>query len=757
MPTYKPLGTSVHLAAYSLVDSTSSKPQRSKNAAGSDTKRAEQALLTAPALAETHVPCFGDSTRLHFLGDVPFYLVQVGGDCFKPKNFTLDERVKAQVSQNQGGEDEASQKQTSVSQIDSGDERTRSKSGGLVSSRGSGLSKDISIPRALGLVIKLPQKTFLPSFETKKGAYRSQSKFRCVKYDVFFNGELAVSDFQPARYRYGRAGTTQPLFEDGNIRIVSGKRVGLLVERPWIILPPSRNTQEGLREVKSDEMATEGAAERWHALSKALLRRAEEQGYNSREERSPLGQYLANLASMEMPESVRHMQKPGGHKFGVIDVIITAGSGGKGQGPHRYLSGPEPLWDSKNFKRMPEVWQTVQQRDQLLKQQSHDLSAGNTMKSTPNNERITRTWKLGTESIATTRQKRKVATPATYRDLSRRRTLTSAPEHSTSTQSKRRRILPDFPAVPQLDFNDVIAITPTKAEEARKQRGNQTGSSHSARIPFSTSMTKRRLVDTISVDESESPSHNGTWNARPGAVAGSKSVSGYMGMTKRGVFRKRANTTSAEQQAPTSEIQTADGELVAQEKDMWTIKRVFIGGKDAPIIDKVLSSPYSLQKRCRLGLSPSVNHQPLDESVVFGLRNVNTWNAATKVQSLAASSTSLSTALPAGLAPQPATNQTRLPDASFSLRSALSLPLSLNTGPQPQSKFGDPLEETRATWRMPELSKDCVISFAEEGEWLTAAGKGSVLRHIRSSRAGNFTEHEVIFAVRYIVAGESQE
>lgn len=54
---------------------------------------------------------------------------------------------------------------------------------------------------------------------------------------------------------------------------------------------------------------------------------------------------------------------------------------------------------------------------------------------------------------------------------------------------------------------------------------------------------------------------------------------------------------------------------------------------------------------------------------------------------------------------------------------------------------------------MPDLSKDCVVTFAEDGTWTTGLpeGKGGVWRQIKSSRPGVFKESEVLFAVRYLI------
>jgi hypothetical protein len=61
--------------------------------------------------------------------------------------------------------------------------------------------------------------------------------------------------------------------------------------------------------------------------------------------------------------------------------------------------------------------------------------------------------------------------------------------------------------------------------------------------------------------------------------------------------------------------------------------------------------------------------------------------------------------------------------------------------------------ELHAAWKIPELGRDCVVSFAEDGPWRTGVknGKGGVWRQIRSARPGYFHESEVLFGVRYLI------
>lgn len=362
MPTYKPLGTSVKLVSCSLAESTATKPERQKHLAGSETKRTEELIFNAPQLKETHIPCFGDATRLHFLDNVPFYLVQAGEHMFKPKRPTIVDRARALLEQRDeqqqktrgrsaGARRVSSRSQSVASERHAVDakERQRSQSNASLSRRRSEVANETSMPQALGLVITLSKATFIRSFANR---HKSCDQRQHVKWNVYFNGELACSDFQHSRYFTGRGIAKEPALDNGNVRVVSGKRVDILVERPWVILPPEQTADGSLREMKRSNAAMAGAVERWRAIGSALLQCADEEGYNSKEERGPLGQYLANLARLEMPEAVVDMQKPGGHKFGVIDVVISVGQGAKGAVSAHYLTKPERLVDMR-YKKMP--------------------------------------------------------------------------------------------------------------------------------------------------------------------------------------------------------------------------------------------------------------------------------------------------------------------------------------------------------------------------------------------------------------------
>lgn len=364
----------------------------------------------------------------------------------------------------------------------------------------------------------------------------------------------------------------------------------------------------------------------------------------------------------------------------------------------------------------------------------------------------------------------KAMSPTTIQDAASHASQPSIFGSDSMAQSGYVRILPKFPPVPEIDYNDLVSITPTKAETLRMARGVQSSDPISDNskylesasespmsmppppVPGMHRLGKRRRADAISVTDNESPSKRPHTPARPGATSGSKSVSGFMGMTKRGLFNKGRRTrrgSSTAQPVSTPTQPTSDATPPQLPED--SITRVVITGKETPVIDRTLVVPYDLRQKSRIfqtAEQSSPKYQPLDESVVFGLRSL-------KVKSTPCTSQQVSSDPPAPTSDQPLPPQacptSKLQPTPPAPEPA---PAAHIKPPTPKPKYDDPLEGTRATWQTPPLSEDCVISFAEEGDWISNAGRGSVLRQVRSERAGTFTTSEVVFAVRYIVAGE---
>lgn len=197
-------------------------------------------------------------------------------------------------------------------------------------------------PYGLCLTVFLTPDSFLAAPE--QGSKRLT--FNDIKIDVFFNGELCGSSFVPERHH----GNVYQMSE--HIIRFSGRRIGRLVEKPWVIVPEGQNADGTFREGHRDEEGYAGAEPRWSAISGALEAEAERVGQDEFGAFSLLGEYLTTLASLSMPAKVEEMQKAGGPKFGVIDVVVIAGKGHKDDAKNSSLTEPTAI-RSKAYR--PEV------------------------------------------------------------------------------------------------------------------------------------------------------------------------------------------------------------------------------------------------------------------------------------------------------------------------------------------------------------------------------------------------------------------
>lgn len=188
-------------------------------------------------------------------------------------------------------------------------------------------------PFGLCLTVFLTPDSFLPSHELGS----KKIEFNDVKIDVFFNGELCGSSFVAHRHHANGYQMTEHIVR------FSGRRIGRLVEKPWVIVPPGQNADGTLREYHGGEEAYAGAESRWVAVSEALEAEATRVGCDESGAFSLLGEYLTTLANLAMPPEVEEMQKAGGPQFGVIDVVVIAGKGQKDDSKHRNLTEPTAI------------------------------------------------------------------------------------------------------------------------------------------------------------------------------------------------------------------------------------------------------------------------------------------------------------------------------------------------------------------------------------------------------------------------------
>ena len=165
-------------------------------------------------------------------------------------------------------------------------------------------------PLALSVDVLLSSRTFAQA--------NHSSSDLTVKIEVFFNGVLTHSHM--VSHRDAKTAAQKPLHI-----VFGGSRAGMLAERPWVILPPGQDADGSLRGLRRSL----GPAQRWEEVAAQLRKEGEERGYNEKGMRAPTGDYLESLAGLGVPERVMGMQRAGGRKFGVVDVVVTSGRGSK--------------------------------------------------------------------------------------------------------------------------------------------------------------------------------------------------------------------------------------------------------------------------------------------------------------------------------------------------------------------------------------------------------------------------------------------
>lgn len=186
------------------------------------------------------------------------------------------------------------------------------------------------MPHALCLTVFLSPSSF-------KNTVAGRVEINDVKIDVYFNGALCDSRYVPRRYSDEAYTMTEHIVRFG------GRRIDYLLEKPWVIVPPGQNPDGSLREHRRGKGVYAGTQQRWNDISNALLAEADKFGRDEKGERPVIGEYLESLAEFSMPKEVEDMQKAGGPKFGVVDVVVMWGKGSKDGPGVPYIWQPTPM------------------------------------------------------------------------------------------------------------------------------------------------------------------------------------------------------------------------------------------------------------------------------------------------------------------------------------------------------------------------------------------------------------------------------
>ncbi|KAL9104526.1 MAG: hypothetical protein Q9163_000557 [Psora crenata] len=331
MPTFYASGTTVQLSTATLKNVTTASPlqckcpQATKEVEGIayEFSRASRDCTLAEDILEDEFT----GSHLRFLGknrEFPFFMVRGGKNFFDQGSDRNGQRTKrpARVPPVKQTVEFMAVKEENTSKGARRNGACRLSSQDVNNTCGANHIPP-PIPRALCLTVFLSPATFIQSNVRKA----RQTVYHDVKIDVFFNGSLNNSTIVSSRYRNDVNDMTEHIVR------FTGRRLGRLLEKPWIVNPPYqvRGPHAMAKSPFSSPM------ERWERLSIAILREANNLGRNAHGARPALGEYLESLASLSPPDVIE------AHDFGVIDVVITYGRGAKLGPDTLYLTEPTPI------------------------------------------------------------------------------------------------------------------------------------------------------------------------------------------------------------------------------------------------------------------------------------------------------------------------------------------------------------------------------------------------------------------------------
>ena len=188
-------------------------------------------------------------------------------------------------------------------------------------------------PRSLCLTVSLSKSSFITPLHSPAGRPTTLD----VKIDVYFNGTLCASNYIPERFK--KCGKDSIELRQR----FTGHRIAHSLERPWIIAPPEHRIDGAWKNPTPSDKVNVDRTQRWNTIAQVLRDEAEKIGRDKHGGLSMLGEYLEGLSQLEMPAELRGIQKNGEPKFGLIDVVLTAGKGLKDPAEAGNLSRPTSM------------------------------------------------------------------------------------------------------------------------------------------------------------------------------------------------------------------------------------------------------------------------------------------------------------------------------------------------------------------------------------------------------------------------------
>lgn len=398
MPTYYAAGITASLIATDLAASTAPGVSKRKDDIMRRALDAATASLEAGRTMEEDAINLNEHGPVHFLADRPFIMVKAGHNLFSGLSLSRSASRRGHQtslpvhhSSIPNGFQAASPQPVSLhlrshNHHSGGYEATSTNSspfGSLADPHDSFSHVNHHtrcaepIPHALAIRIRIKKTVFLTVLNDDKTP-------QDLKFDVYFNGNLTESSMLHAREN--KMATKSQIF-------FSGRRMAYSYERPWVIIPAGQHANGSLRGQKRRKQSdTSSAQNRWELIGSELMAAANALGRNEEHQRPPIGRYLEALSQVKMPDEVARLYKPSGAQYGIIDVVVSIGVGNKKTGSTPYISQPTPFED-KRYKVLGQISRslgvegtpkhecTLQKRDSSLPQDT----TSNTAQVSPRN------------------------------------------------------------------------------------------------------------------------------------------------------------------------------------------------------------------------------------------------------------------------------------------------------------------------------------------------------------------------------------
>ena len=636
-------------------------------------------------------------------------------------------------------------------------------------------------PQALCLTVQLSKKSFLR---------KRKSKPLDVKIDIYFNGGLCASAYVPER-----------MCSESNVADLTqrfaGRRIERLLERPWIIIPPGQTPAGTLREHKrSKKGGYSGALHRWTAINELLREEAEKEGRNRWGDLSVLGDYLDSLSRLKMPKEVEDLQKAGGPKFGVLDVVLTTGHGKKYEPDYGYLSEPAPMKTSE-FK-IPKQTLGRTSPSRLAGSHTHKPRVAQRPKTSADAEIIANGLSYLTphescvpESAQGQRSEHSdmggivsVSTrggnfqppdiPSTAPSAVRRRqsgsirTSGTTPTSSQSANVMDEDSLIPFGSTPQASPQDTLVVPTSSGSWTAAQSPTPVPLRHRLAMPASNIPALKRGTTNFPLTPHPPSSSLPGSNGRSHSITkdtNNRAHSPGCRFTKRSTPSKPANIPQKRYKGSDATASAEDEELERQRKRSRMHGELVLTNK-MTLAEEIAA----IQEQAREELLPAQSHTTTttnepgcrrSSSEQIGRRSQscapNNLAPRTKVIVLRLSAARLATFVKRPTGPGAEFTSTSPPislHAPPSVSSAASLSAPLSTPRNTSTPKSKPLPKTPrsrippasratyvpSTWRPPPLNEDCVITYAPDA-----------IRQVKAERSGWFKEVGVLVGVRFLI------